>query len=468
MSLEEDVYTEIFSALKHPIRRRILKMLESEPHTYTALLNGLGIDTGLLNYHLDSLGSLIRKDEEGMYRISDFGLAAIGLTRRIEEPAARPSPEFKVFGRKFSPSLIWVIVVGVLMLTNLFAWTSYQYSESWFSERFQENVALAQNRVFDVILRLEDVLEDGKLDSRELEDLRSRVEGASVQAAKVTFLDRHHFDMWDRTCDSFGLFEGLLEDINTVVKARDTGGETPVVLDEYSAERLRKVLNDLRDFYEWVFPGNVEEGNPWAWPRYSSMDDALAKLERFQGDVARTWLVVPVLSEGLIQPPEERARSMLVDAVGLDYFDRYFELMGVFYNSWEPENWLTQVAYFYHIEVGNYTATREVNFWFDKMNRFLRSEGVPAPGNLMPFNISQQQAIEIALGNMTREFVEVEADISYIGRPYNGSELAEYVWSVVFYHAPKSSPTGRMTRVLVDPYSGEVLDVSEVSWIKQP
>ena len=43
MEFEEDLYTEIFSALKHPIRRRILRSLEPIRRTYTELLNDLGV-----------------------------------------------------------------------------------------------------------------------------------------------------------------------------------------------------------------------------------------------------------------------------------------------------------------------------------------------------------------------------------------------------------------------------------------
>jgi len=45
MDFEEDTYTAIFSALKHPIRRKILRMLEVEPATYTEMMNALGIET---------------------------------------------------------------------------------------------------------------------------------------------------------------------------------------------------------------------------------------------------------------------------------------------------------------------------------------------------------------------------------------------------------------------------------------
>jgi DNA-binding transcriptional ArsR family regulator len=57
MNFEEDTYDSIFSALKHPIRRKILRTLDQAPATYTEMLNTLGNETGLLNFHLESLSA---------------------------------------------------------------------------------------------------------------------------------------------------------------------------------------------------------------------------------------------------------------------------------------------------------------------------------------------------------------------------------------------------------------------------
>jgi hypothetical protein len=86
MGSEEDTYTSIFNALRHPIRRRILRMLEEKPSTYTEVLNGLGIDNGLLNYHLDSLRELVTKGGDDRYTLSDYGRATLSINRRIEDP----------------------------------------------------------------------------------------------------------------------------------------------------------------------------------------------------------------------------------------------------------------------------------------------------------------------------------------------------------------------------------------------
>ena len=107
MGLEEDTYTSIFNALRHPIRRRILRMLEEKPSTYTEVLNGLGIDNGLFNYHLDSLRELVTKGGDERYTLSDYGRAALSLNRRIEDPPGGATE------RRWpaSPALLALVVV---------------------------------------------------------------------------------------------------------------------------------------------------------------------------------------------------------------------------------------------------------------------------------------------------------------------------------------------------------------------
>lgn len=85
-NFEEDTYSQIFSALKHPIRRGIMRMIDHGPKSYTELLDALGIDSPRLNYHLQRLGDLAKKTEDGKYRLSTIGRAAIKLIEGVEEP----------------------------------------------------------------------------------------------------------------------------------------------------------------------------------------------------------------------------------------------------------------------------------------------------------------------------------------------------------------------------------------------
>lgn len=75
----------MFSALNHPIRRRIIEMLARNSVTYTYMLEELDIDTGKLNFHLKKLEDLIEKDEKGLYNLTDKGLRAFSILQQVPE-----------------------------------------------------------------------------------------------------------------------------------------------------------------------------------------------------------------------------------------------------------------------------------------------------------------------------------------------------------------------------------------------
>jgi DNA-binding transcriptional ArsR family regulator len=74
---EEEIYSIMFSSLKHPVRRKILRMLAYKPMTFMEVVEELGVSTSHLTYHLDSLGELVFKMESGQYKLSAFGLATV-------------------------------------------------------------------------------------------------------------------------------------------------------------------------------------------------------------------------------------------------------------------------------------------------------------------------------------------------------------------------------------------------------
>src|SRR5512137_2613202 len=84
-SNEEEIYSTMFSSLKHPVRRKILRMLSDKPMTFMEMVNHLAISTSHLTYHLESLGELITKMEDGRYRLSSFGIATVTTMKGVEE-----------------------------------------------------------------------------------------------------------------------------------------------------------------------------------------------------------------------------------------------------------------------------------------------------------------------------------------------------------------------------------------------
>src|SRR5271154_5849071 len=72
---------EVFEALGHPTRIRILQTLGEKPLGYSALKRGAGIESnGLLAFHLGKLAGLVKQNEEGDYALTDEGREALRIS----------------------------------------------------------------------------------------------------------------------------------------------------------------------------------------------------------------------------------------------------------------------------------------------------------------------------------------------------------------------------------------------------
>lgn len=117
---DEETYSLIFSSLKHPIRRKILRMLRDDELTFSQILEILSIDSGHLSYHLENLGDLITHSSDGKYRLSSFGMAAVRLMSGVEEhgtpKASRDKSRMNASFRIFS-----IILAVVLLLVSIYS-----------------------------------------------------------------------------------------------------------------------------------------------------------------------------------------------------------------------------------------------------------------------------------------------------------------------------------------------------------
>ena len=111
--IEEETYSLIFTSLKHPIRRRILRMLAEKPLTYSEILETLNIDSGHLSYHLESLGDLTVHDKNGHYQLSSFGVATVKLMGGVEEQTPEQSH------RKSKPRRLLAKIYPVILVLAL-------------------------------------------------------------------------------------------------------------------------------------------------------------------------------------------------------------------------------------------------------------------------------------------------------------------------------------------------------------
>ena len=145
---EDEIYSTMFSSLKHPARRKILRMLSEKPMTFSHLLEALDISSSHLTYHLDSLGVLVSKMEDGKYRLSSFGEASVNTMKGVEEVPATRSKRLSSLPIKWK-SIVALLIIGVVFLASFSAIQYNSFNQiSKTQQLLQDNLeqANAQNR----------------------------------------------------------------------------------------------------------------------------------------------------------------------------------------------------------------------------------------------------------------------------------------------------------------------------------
>ncbi len=151
--IEEDTYSLILTSLKHPLRRKILRMLSESPLGFSEILESLSIDSGHLNYHLKNLGDLITRNENGKYMLSTAGWAAVRLMGKVEEQ--EESVEINKRKRRISKTtIVFSVLFAVsLLIATVYALTYTTQDQNVLFEvsRETENVSmvLQPNQQFD-------------------------------------------------------------------------------------------------------------------------------------------------------------------------------------------------------------------------------------------------------------------------------------------------------------------------------
>jgi DNA-binding transcriptional ArsR family regulator len=116
---EDEIYSTMFTSLKHPVRRKILRMLGNKSMTFMEMVEELGISSPNLTYHLESLGELVSKMDNDQYKLSSFGLATINAMKGIEE-IRETEPKRRSVTFKWR-AVSAVLLVAVLLLSGMAA-----------------------------------------------------------------------------------------------------------------------------------------------------------------------------------------------------------------------------------------------------------------------------------------------------------------------------------------------------------
>ena len=139
-SHEDEIYSVMFSSLKHPIRRKILRMLANKPMSFMEMVDELGVSSPNLTYHLESLGELISKMDNEQYKLSAFGVATINAMKGIEEVREiEPKRRLMTFRWK---TIFGVLLIAVIFLASLSAYQNNAINNISSSQ----NTAIAENQ----------------------------------------------------------------------------------------------------------------------------------------------------------------------------------------------------------------------------------------------------------------------------------------------------------------------------------
>ena len=138
---EEEIYSIMFTSLKHPVRRRILRMLNDKPMMFMEIVEHIGVSSSHLTYHLESLGELIFKMDDGRYRLSSFGKATVSAMKGVEEAPELETRRPKKMALKWKAAFA-TLIVSMLLLSSF---TVLQYSSLNQLAVNQDNLA-AQNQ----------------------------------------------------------------------------------------------------------------------------------------------------------------------------------------------------------------------------------------------------------------------------------------------------------------------------------
>jgi DNA-binding HxlR family transcriptional regulator len=113
---------ELFEAISHPVRIKIIKILEKQPTSFASLKRQLGIDSsGNLDFHLKKLGELVAVREDGLYGLTEAGKEALLSIEPVETWVEMERRKIKTF-RKMPKDAFALGLLEICSSTALIFW----------------------------------------------------------------------------------------------------------------------------------------------------------------------------------------------------------------------------------------------------------------------------------------------------------------------------------------------------------
>ena len=124
----EETYSAMFSSLRHPARRKILKMLSEKEMTFSQMLDELEIPGSHLTYHLENLGEFLVKMPDGKYKLSSIGEASCAIMKGAEEVPNMQTKKFAMLPVRWK-TIFTIFAIGIILLASLSVVQTYSLNQ---------------------------------------------------------------------------------------------------------------------------------------------------------------------------------------------------------------------------------------------------------------------------------------------------------------------------------------------------
>ena len=114
----EQIESVTFQALAHPIRRTIIRIVNSRSQgiSYSELITELGLSTGKLNYHLEQLKGILEKNSSNYYVLTPFGKKAVDHLNLIEQTTNSEDEKYVKIATLSQKSSLQPIIKAFLLI----------------------------------------------------------------------------------------------------------------------------------------------------------------------------------------------------------------------------------------------------------------------------------------------------------------------------------------------------------------
>lgn len=117
---QEKISDEVYKALSHPIRRKILRLIKDHGTiSFSDLINKVQLEVGTFYYHLDAIKPFINQTSERLYQLSSLGHDVLKIMQQIDRHTIQKhQPHHRAF------AIIHQLLYQIIVPSSLFQYVT--------------------------------------------------------------------------------------------------------------------------------------------------------------------------------------------------------------------------------------------------------------------------------------------------------------------------------------------------------